>query len=164
MEAALFDLIFAILLLSVTTYIIYRRTKSGDEKEQKEEDEPLWKRLITIPVAFVAGIISSTFGIGGGAIFMPVQVGLLGTEIRKAIATSMFIIAMMAFIRVFVISPGEIDLLYSLPLALGALIGGQIGARVVKVIRRSEILLYLLGIFLVFTAIYMGSKGLISLL
>ena len=165
MDASLFDLIFSVLLISVTIYIVYSRTRDdNNEREDEEEDETnIWKKIVSAPVAFVAGIISSTFGIGGGAIFMPLQIGLLGIRIKKAIATSMLIIAMMAFIRVFIISASQIDLLYSLPLALGGLIGGQIGAKVVKKIKRSEILLYLLGLFLVFIGLYMGVNGVLGL-
>lgn len=168
LDSTIFDILFSLLLLSMSAYIVYKKVRNNGEKgeEEKESDGKI-KKLIAVPLAFVAGTISSTFGVGGGSIFMPAQVGLLGLDIRKAIANSMLIISMMAFIRVFVISYGYFSvehLQYGLPLALGALIGGHVGAGIVKNIKRSKILVYLLVIFLFLIAVYMGVSALISIL
>jgi uncharacterized membrane protein YfcA len=160
LTSGVFDILFSLLLLGVTLYIFFKRRKNVLQQERRNDVG--FNRVLSIPSAFVGGLLSSTFGVGGGAIFMPIQVGMLGIRIKRAIATSMFIIFIITFFRVFVISLMEIDLLYSLPLAIGALVGGQAGAVIVNKTRRSEFLLYLMIGFLAFIALYMGISGIIE--
>ncbi|MGA1821486.1 MAG: sulfite exporter TauE/SafE family protein [Thermoplasmatota archaeon] len=168
LDSMVFDILFSMLLLIMTSYIMIKHFLNKNEKSKKEVRVDGWgKKILAVPISFAAGTISSTFGVGGGSIFMPVQVGLLDLNMRKAVANSMFIIAMMAVIRVFVISYGyfSVDhLQYGLPLALGALIGGYAGAHVVKNIKKSRPLIYLLAVFLFLIAVYMGLNGLFRFL
>jgi hypothetical protein len=170
MEASVFDLLFSILLISVTTYILITRSRKRSKEEDPEggrltegNQKRRFKLHFTIPLAFLAGIASSAFGIGGGAILMPLQVGLLKMNVKKAIATSMFLLMLLTGFRVIIISRGGFDPYIALPLAAGALIGAQIGALIVKRIK-GQVLLYILSSFLLFIAIYMGAGALIDIL
>lgn len=158
MDDSAFDLAFSVLLFSVTLYILISR---GQDKGRKATDgkapegrPPLWKELMSMPLGFVAGIASSAFGIGGGAILMPVQIGLLGVAVKRAIAASMFVLMVITGIRV-VMSVNDLDLGLSIPLALGAVVGGQIAPFLVKR-AKSLNLLYLLSAFLFLIAMYMA--------
>jgi uncharacterized membrane protein YfcA len=169
MEAAVFDVMFSILLISVTSYILISRTAGKKEKidiksvDDKSEDKKLMLPHLSMPLSFLAGIASSAFGIGGGAILMPLQVGLLKMDVKKAIATSMFLLMILTGFRVIVISKASFDPLLALPLAAGAVIGAQIGALIVKRIH-GQILLYILSFFLFSIAIYMGGGALLDII
>jgi hypothetical protein len=158
-----FYLMFAALLFCVTTYILISRTrKKGGEGAENGIPHPRegWRRLlVTAPFSFLAGTASSAFGIGGGAIFMPLQVTLLKKNVKKAIATTMMVLAMMTLFRVFVISGADVDLLTAIPLATGAVLGAQLGAMMVRRIK-GRYLFYLLIAFLFMVAFYTALRGL----
>ncbi len=158
-----FYILFALLLFCVTTYILISRTRKGrgegEDEGDRSEKKGLHQLLITAPFSFLAGTASSAFGIGGGAIFMPLQVTLLKKNVKKAIATTMMVLAMMTLFRVFVISGADVDLLIAVPLATGAVLGAQLGAMVVRKVR-GLYLFYLLVAFLFMVAFYTAARGL----
>lgn len=165
-----FDLLFSVFLIAVISYIVVSRTRKKDDGKEKgnhprgddNDDKVPLKPHITLPAAFIGGMASSLFGIGGGAILMPIQVGLLKMEIKKAIATSMFVIMIVTFIRV-AISTGEMEWGFAIPIALGAVLGAQIGARIVKKVK-ARYLLYTLAAFLISIALYMAYSAFTELL
>jgi uncharacterized protein len=167
MDDNIFKLTFSLLMVIVMFYILIRNYRSG-KTEKNENDRAPEKRsklvsILSIPIAFLAGTASSAFGIGGGALLMPLQVGLLKVEVKRAIATSMFLIAVMTAFRVIVISKGAIDPFVAIPLALGGLLGAQLAAYLVKRVK-SRYLLYFLAAFLFFIAAYMGVNSLLNIL
>jgi len=174
MEAAQFDILFAILLITVNVYILVSRTRKGSgsgadgEKGSSNRDTGGWSRrklspAISMPVAFLAGVASSTFGIGGGAVLMPLQVGLLKIKVKRAIATSMFLLMLMSAFRVLVISRADFDPIIGLPLALGAIFGAQAGSLLVRRVK-ARYLLFILSGFLFLIAFYMAGSALNELL
>ena len=156
-NTAYFDILFAILLMGTTVNLLLfrKREKKGDGNENIP-----WYGY---PLSFAAGIISSIFGIGGGVIFMPLFVSLLGWDVKKSAATSLFIVAMMASFRVLVVSPDGLDPLIVVPLSIGAVIGGQIGPRLHGVLKGRTIL-YILGGVLSIIAVMMILSGINGLL
>lgn len=106
----------------------------------------------------VVGFLSSMLGIGGGIIHVPALVHLLSFPIHIATATSHFMLAMMSF-------SGSLTHLFSgelmpgigliLPLAAGAIIGAQFGARLSSrihatwIMRSLAIALLLVGLRLI---------------
>ena len=90
---------------------------------------------------------------------MPLFVSLLGWDVKKSAATSLFIVAMMASFRVLVVSPEGLDPLIVVPLSIGAVIGGQIGPRLHGILKGRTILyilggvLLLIGVMMIFSSI-----------
>lgn len=88
-----------------------------------------------ILVGFLAGGLSSLFGIGGGIVAVPLQVFLLEKPIHSAIANSTGLISLTACVgtlRYFLsgfIPWGEAILILPVLLALGALLGSPLGVR-----------------------------------
>ncbi|MFO8050191.1 MAG: sulfite exporter TauE/SafE family protein [Thermoplasmatota archaeon] len=159
MEDAVFDLLFSILLISITAYILFKNLKKEKDRRGKGASKKRLLPIFSIPIAIATGTASSAFGIGGGALLMPLQVGLMRMNVKKAIATSMFLLAFMSTFRVFVISKGAFDPFMALPLAAGAVLGAQGGAFVVKRVK-GRYLLYIISVFLFFIAIYLMAGAL----
>ena len=87
--------------------------------------------LLAVGASFFAGIISSFFGIGGGIIFVPLMVVAMGMGMKNAAPTSQFILLFASFTGLLTHSIlGHPDFTQSLFLAIGAFIGGLLGARI----------------------------------
>lgn len=80
-------------------------------------------------ISFVVGGISSLFGIGGGALLMPMMVILFIFPPHVATATSMFVIFLSSIVgSVTHLFQGNVDWWAVLFIAPGAWVGGQLGA------------------------------------
>jgi uncharacterized membrane protein YfcA len=81
-------------------------------------------------VGLVVGMISGVVGIGGGVLFVPALIWLLGMDQHKAQGTSLG--ALLAPVGIFAFMEyyrkGNADLRVGLLLALGFLLGGYVGA------------------------------------
>jgi uncharacterized membrane protein YfcA len=117
-------------------------------------------RAIVFVAAFCSGVISSVFGVGGGIIFVPAMVLVLGLTMHRAAATSQLTLLMTSISGVFTHSfLGHPDYLHAVALSAGAVIGAQIGARVSR-IAKEMFLQRLLGLMLVAIAIIFVLDGL----
>ena len=89
--------------------------------------------VIKIIIGFIAGIISGLFATGGGMIIVPAFIYFLNMEDRKARATSIFCILPMVITSSFFYYKSDfIDWKISILCAIGGLIGGYIGAKLLK--------------------------------
>jgi len=106
--------LFSILLTGLALSVLFRKEPSETENEYEKGGRGnrfSWRRKIIdskgkvfnysvdvlklLPVCFIAGIVSGFFGIGGGAIKVPVLYHL-GTPIHIAVATSTLMISLTA--------------------------------------------------------------------
>lgn len=115
--------------------------------------------LLGTVVGLIAGVAAGFFGIGGGIVMVPAMNIFLGAEIVSAVATSLFVMgpsALIAAVTHFFQGNLHIDL--AIPLALGIIIGAQLGAwsttRVSKIFLRR-----LFGVVLLYSAVQMIWKG-----
>jgi len=121
----IFKILFGLVLISSAVYIFMRKKIETKEKN-------LTKQMIVfvISTSFFAGIISSFFGIGGGIVFVPLMVVGLGMTMKKAAPTSQFILLFASLSGIITHSIlGHPDFLQAGLLAVGAFVGGIIGAR-----------------------------------
>jgi uncharacterized membrane protein YfcA len=106
------------------------------------------------PGSFLAGMVSGTFGIGGGTLIVPLLRLGLRIPMHIAVPTSMF---MMIFTSLAAGAThavlGHAKLEYAIPLIVGIVIGTQIGARLAKR-TKARVLEKLLGVCL----LIVGSK------
>jgi hypothetical protein len=94
-------------------------------------------------LSVLVGFVSSFLGIGGGIVHVPAMVYLLGFPVHIATATSHFVLAVMAMAGTTVhILTGEFvhGLHRTVYLALGVLVGAQVGAHLSNRIRGSFII------------------------
>ncbi len=139
--------IFYIILLSYFAFTMFKQGKKSVTEENNTTTSPAVTKMIFIGV--FAGFVSTTLGVGGGFIIVPLSVSLLGFEPKKAIGTSLFtifLIVPVAFLSyAFTVS---IDYKISLLLVAGGLIGSSFGAHLIRYYENKEISLLLSGIYI----------------
>lgn len=88
------------------------------------------KKLI---IGLVAGIICGLFGTGGGMILVPAFVYMLKIEPKKARGTSLCCMLIMVIVSsIFYYKSNYIDWKSGLLCAIGGIVGGYFGAKILK--------------------------------
>lgn len=135
---ALFTLIaFA---LAFTPLRAERRTVPSGPGEPRKLTDSSGKRFTYrvrmrrgLGVSFCAGLLSSLLGIGGGVLHVPAMILLLGFPHHVAVATSTFIIAVSTLFGAAAFAlQGAVDWNVAVPIALGAVVAAQAGARIAR--------------------------------
>ena len=135
MTPVAFQILFAFVLISSAIYIFVKRAV-----DEKPYNRTALMMVISAGASFVAGIISSLFGIGGGIVFVPLMVIGIGIPMRKAAPTSQLILMFASLSGLLVHSAlGHPDYLQALLLAIGAFGGGMLGARLSLEIKETKL-------------------------
>lgn len=89
--------------------------------------------MVKIIIGLIAGLVSGFFATGGGMIIVPALVYLLSLEESKARATSIFVILPMVIASgIFYYKNNYINWKIGILCAIGGIIGGYIGSRLLK--------------------------------
>jgi hypothetical protein len=149
LSAESFKLYFGILLMLTGVYILYKNSILKDSAVKKRS---MALRAAVFAATFGAGVISSLFGVGGGVIFVPAMLLVLGLTMQRAAPTSQMTLMMTSIAGVLthavLLNP---DYLQAAALSAGAFAGAQIGARVSRTSK--EVLLHrFLGLVLIAVA------------
>lgn len=158
----IFKILFGLVLVASSAYIFLR--KKITTKAPTISAKAI---ILSIGASFFAGIISSFFGIGGGIIFVPLMVVGMGMSMKKAAPTSQFILLFASFSGIIVHSMlGHPDFLQSGLLAVGAFVGGLVGARLSLEIKERSLQI-LVSVVIITAAIKLFwdsiSEGLVAL-
>jgi uncharacterized membrane protein YfcA len=145
----IFNIIFGILLVALSVYLLFRRT-NGEKPAILNLEKKRWKHHTLVDntgetfnytynqtrgiiISVLVGYISPVLGIGGGIIHVPALVQWLQFPVFIATATSHFILAIMATVSVLVHvvngsyhDPKILHMVISL--TIGVIPGAQIGA------------------------------------
>jgi uncharacterized membrane protein YfcA len=141
-----FDLTFGLLLIALSIYIATRagapsggrlaRLRPTAQRTITDSDGVTYgysfNRELGIAISFLAGLMASFLGVGGGIIHVPAMVSLLNFPAHVATATSHFILVFTAFTGSVVhIVDGSLAEGWPrmIALAVGVVAGAQIGAR-----------------------------------
>jgi len=109
----------------------------------------------TLIIGILAGAINGLFGSGGGVIIVPALTALFTMEQYKAHATAIAVILPITIVSSFFYIQGKyIDIKLAILVAIGGIIGGFIGAILLKKIP-SNILRIVFGIFMLIAAVRM---------
>jgi hypothetical protein len=146
-------LLTALVLFSVGADFIskkfIRRKKIAETGEQKNVPAPL-----IVIVAFLASILSGILAIGGGLFFIPIYVLLFGMDIKKAIVTSLSVIAVIilpsCLIHAYL---GHIDFGIAAALSIGVIPAAYLGAKL-DMGTDAKTIQSLFGLLLVLFSIY----------
>jgi uncharacterized protein len=144
----LFDLIFGMLLIAAAIFLTSRPRQSVTScKASRFSQYCVARHLVDshgteyqysfnyfagLAISVVVGYVSSFLGIGGGIIHVPALSYFLGFPVHIATATSHFVLAIMALTGTLVhIATGSFShgVHRTIALAIGVLVGAQIGAR-----------------------------------
>ena len=113
------------------------------------------KMIKKISLGIVAGFISGLFAAGGGMIVVPAFVHIFKLDEAEARATSVFaILPMVITSGLFYYNNNFVDWSIGIKCAIGGIIGGFIGAKLLKKLS-DKILKILFIIFLVYVSIKM---------
>lgn len=156
---------FALVLMATSAYLLLRSKIAGQGKKilYPSKVRNYWKSsrlMLLIILALMAGILSSSFGIGGGIIFVPCLIILMGFNMKKASATSQFALIFTSLSgSILFIIEGKPNYYMGFILSLGSIIGGTIGSILTSRLK-SDLLLKIFSILLLivsFKLIYDGS-------
>lgn len=122
-----FKFLLAIILIGTGIYLMIRNSIT---KGNSFSLESMWIKILFFSATFVAGIISSLFGIGGGVIFVPLMIIIVGLTMHLAAPTSQFILMITSLVGLTThIVLGNPEYLPAILLSVGAFGGAQIGSR-----------------------------------
>jgi len=141
----LFDVVFGLLMAAASVFLFLHPSRQN-ETPSRGRSNHVAKTLIETDgtvhsfsydpkvgagLSFFVGFVSSSLGIGGGIVHVPVLVHLLNFPVHVATATSHFILAIMALTGTLVhVVTGSFShgVYRTVALAIGVLLGAQVGA------------------------------------
>ncbi len=132
---SIFKILFALILISASVYIFSKR-----KIEPKNYNLSKQIMILAVGASFFAGIISGLFGVGGGIIFVPLMVVVMGLSMKNAAPTSQFILLFASGSALVTHTLlGHPDFYQALLLAIGAFVGGLVGARLSLEIKENSL-------------------------
>ncbi len=160
-------LIFGFFLIAVAIYVILGfndrgRSKSDRDEPSAESDSAMISSgriiLIGAGLSFFGGLASGLLGIGGGLLVVPIMAFIMGMSMHFATATSMFTMIFTSLSGVVQhYQANHINFETALLLALGAVLGAQVGAYASKRVS-SKNLRRIFGVVLIISGINMIIK------
>jgi len=145
---SIFKILFALILISASVYIFSKR-----KIEPKNYNLSKQIMILAVGASFFAGIISGLFGVGGGIIFVPLMVVAMGLSMKNAAPTSQFILLFASGSALVTHTLlGHPDFYQALLLAIGAFVGGLVGARLSLEIKENSLKI-LISIVMIGTAV-----------
>jgi uncharacterized membrane protein YfcA len=127
LKSNVLEMIFPVVLF----YASYEMLKSQSREDEKNVDHK--HPVISVVLAFFAGVFAGVFGVGGGAINVSVMHLLMNAPMKVATATSNFMIGPTASSAAFVyLLKGAINLYAVVPVVIGVFTGARIGSGVLK--------------------------------
>lgn len=148
---------FAIIMMLASYSMIRGKDKNFDQ----EKAEIKFKYLMIILEGLVVGIITGIVGAGGGFLIIPALVILAKLPMKKAVATSLLIIAIKSLIG-FIgdVETMEIDWVFLLSFTAFSLLGILLGVWLIKFVNGSKLkkafgwFVLLMGIYILFKEIF----------
>jgi uncharacterized protein len=161
---------FLMLFISIMFFIKKRLPENPESKLNRgftrtfKHKESVYQYSYSIPItwfiAFIVGICSGLFGIGGGSLMVPAMILLFGFPATIAAPTSMFMIFISSSVSSIAhITLGHIVWEYVIFFIPGAWIGGQLGARISQKLK-NETIEWILRILIVIVGIRLIWEGL----
>ena len=104
-----------------------REEKSQQEQNSEKSKQHYGRQII---IGLLSGVLNGLFGAGGGSAVVPAMEYFLKMEEKKAHATAIAIILVMSIVSaVFYVKAGHFDLGLWIPVTIGGVAGGLVGAK-----------------------------------
>ena len=141
---SVFQTIVGLFLSLIALYIFFKRapseklTADGSHNRSITDSTGIIHKyqvrmILGVPIVFVVGFIAGMVGVGGGIVNVPAFILLVGIPLQIAVATSQFMIVGTSLAsNATNILEGDLSGQWptAMTLAVGTIIGGQIGSRV----------------------------------
>ena len=103
-----------------------------------------------ILIGLVTGVLNGLFGAGGGSIVVPAMEIFLDMDEKKSHATAIAIILMLSVVSsIFYIHRGFFDLWLWIPVTIGGMTGGAVGAKFLAKISKRWLKIIFGGIIMI---------------
>jgi uncharacterized membrane protein YfcA len=154
MSASTQLLLFAVIMI-LAAYFMYKPTKLNETKKENKN-----RYFLIIAEGLIVGIITGIVGVGGGFLIVPALVLLSGLDMKKAVGTSLLIIAAKSFSG-FAGYIGIVEIPWNFLASFTAFSGAGIiiGSALMKYIAQDK-LKKAFAVFLVFMGIFVIYKQL----
>ncbi|WP_137791650.1 sulfite exporter TauE/SafE family protein [Bacillus sp. E(2018)] len=146
-DETIIPIFYIVLLAYFALSLLYKQTKRKNDTQSTTEIHFSWPKAVFI--GFTGGFISTTLGVGGGFVMVPMLISLMKFPSRKAVGTSLvsvFFIVSAGFLTYA--SSVQIDYKLGLLLILGALVGTQLGAKLTTIYSSEQIQKYLGALYI----------------
>jgi uncharacterized membrane protein YfcA len=152
-----FRYLFAVILLGTAIYLFLRKRiySTYDSKlpfnfNSVHLSIRNLRLLVLVSLSFIAGIVSSSFGVGGGIIFVPCLIVIMKFNVKNSTATSQFalIFTSISGLMLFMLQ-GRPDYQMGFILSIGAVIGGTLGSLLSMRVNSSFILKLFSGLLVI---------------
>lgn len=98
------------------------------------------ERSKLLGTGFFIGIMSGLLGVGGGVFMVPIMVTYFGITQHIAHATSLAVVIPTAIVSAIIYGfHGQTDMLLSVQIIIGSIVGASIGARLMKKIPAAQL-------------------------
>ncbi|MGA4718664.1 sulfite exporter TauE/SafE family protein [Fictibacillus nanhaiensis] len=146
-DETIIPIFYIALLAYFALSLLYKQTKRKNTVQSTTEIQFSYPKAVFI--GFTGGFISTTLGVGGGFVMVPMLISLMKFPSRKAVGTSLvsvFFIVSAGFLTYA--SSVQIDYKLGLLLILGALVGTQLGAKLTTIYSSEQIQKYLGALYI----------------
>ncbi|MFD1037357.1 sulfite exporter TauE/SafE family protein [Virgibacillus byunsanensis] len=139
-DVSLFSLLFGVLMIIISIIMTFKKSmrpigimNQGIPHYYIEGSGNVliyrYSPIVAIICCFFIGMLSGLFGIGGGALMVPLMLLVFGFPVSIAVATSMFMVFLSAISgSIAHITLGNVEWFYAIALVPGAWFGGKCGA------------------------------------
>lgn len=143
-------LIFAVIMILAASFMF---------KGRKETDNKEFNLALTIISGLVVGVMTGLIGVGGGFLIVPALMYFTGTDMKKSVGTSLFIISFNSFFGFLsYIDKVKIDWVLLGKFTACSVIGILIGSKLVQYVPQ-QVLKRVFAVFLIFMGIFILYKN-----
>ncbi|MEH7222751.1 sulfite exporter TauE/SafE family protein [Bacillus sp. JJ1566] len=141
--------VIPLMYLALTLYFSISILLSKSPTKEQPTKKTKYSYVKIVLIGLFAGFISTVLGVGGGFIIVPLLMGVLAFQPKYAVGTSLLSVFMIV-VAGFTTYASTVRLDYGVigSLIVGALIGGQLGARVTNVYGDKQVRLFLAGLYI----------------
>jgi len=117
-----------------------------------------WTIVAALSLGLAAGVLSGTFGVGGGILFVPALVALGLGQVEAAATSLLAIVPTAATGAIRQHAAGNVRLRAALVIGVASIAGAEVGVRIAKAVDES-LLRRAFGVLLLIVAVQLAIQG-----
>jgi uncharacterized membrane protein YfcA len=148
-DTILYLIFIVMMILSALMMLEFKFKKTTFKKINKNKDN---KKLELFSISIFLGLLTGLTGLGGGFLIVPIMIAYFNSEIKKAISTSLFIIAINLVITFLFEMNMDLDYVFLMQSLIATILGFILGIYILNR-TNTQILKKLFAIFLLVLSI-----------